>query len=104
MILSGTDVRTEKVLVLASKFEGDELAEKLKRGVSNDNSIVALTLRDRERIVAVLATDAPSGLTELRDVLAAQLKRHKERELQQQRMRLNEERARARRREHVERA
>jgi hypothetical protein len=104
MTLSGTDVRTENVLVLASMFDGDELAEKLKRAVSNDNSIVALSLHDRERIVAVLATDAPSGLTELRDVLATQLKRHKEREIHQRQMRLNEERAQARTRKHVERA
>lgn len=103
MNLSGIAVRNESVLLLASMFGGDELAEKLERAVCNANSIVALSVDDRERIVAVLRADAPSGLTELRDVLAVQLKRYKDREAQQQRMRLNGERALARGRKQVAR-
>jgi hypothetical protein len=102
MTLSGTAVRNENVLLLASMFDGDELAEKLERAVANDNSIVALSVHDRERIVTVLTADAPSGLTELRDVLAVQLKRYKDREAQQQRVRLIEQRALARGRTRVE--
>jgi hypothetical protein len=103
MNLSGIAVRNESVLLLASMFGGDELAEKLERAVCNANSIVALSVDDRERIVAVLSADAPSGLTQLRDVLAVQLKRYKDREAQQQRMRLNGERALARGRKQVAR-
>jgi hypothetical protein len=99
MTLSGTEVRNENVLLLASMFDGDVLGEKLERAVTNNNSIVALSVDDRERIVDVLTANAPSGLSQLRDVLGVQLKRYKDREAHQQRMRLNEDRAR--RRKHV---
>ena len=57
---------------------GDQLALKLRRAVVNKNPIVALSLDDRRRIVAVLAADAPWGLAELRGVLVKQLAQHKE--------------------------
>ena len=98
MILAGSDVRTENVQLLATMLDGDELATKLERAIANQNSIVALSLDDRRRIVAVLAADPPSGLAELRTTLVAQLKKHKEREAQEERTRLNRDRE-ARRRE-----
>ena len=66
MILSGSPVRTDNVELLASLLDGDELGVKLERAVVNKSSLVALSLDDRRRIVAVLAGDAPWGLAELR--------------------------------------
>ena len=80
MILAGSTVRTENVLVLASLFDGGELAAKLERAVANGNTIVALSLADRQRIVAMLGVNAPSGFAELRRVLVEQLARHEARE------------------------
>jgi hypothetical protein len=91
--LSGATVRTENVLVLASMLDEDGLSAKLERAVTNENLIVALTQADRERIVALLALHAPPGLAELRDVLAVQLKRHKDLERQQEQTRLNQVRS-----------
>ncbi len=76
MILSGAPVRTDNVELLASMLDGDQLAVKLERAVVNENSLVALSLDDRRRIVAVLAGDAPGGLTELQSVLVKQLNQH----------------------------
>ena len=86
MILSGTTVRTDQVLVLAGLLKGDELAAKLERGVTNNNPIVALSVAERQQIVDTLS-DAPWGLVELRTVLTQQLKRLRDREAQEQRMR-----------------
>jgi hypothetical protein len=76
VILSGSAVRTDNVKLLAGMLDGDELAVKLERAVVNKNSLVALSLDDRRRIVAVLAGDAPWGLAELQGVLVKQLKQH----------------------------
>ena len=94
MNISGIDVRGENVRLLASLLgvEGAELAAKLERGMANGNSIVALSLEDRHQIVAALTPDAPSGLTELRNVLATQLKQHRDREEKQRRARLHQDR------------
>jgi hypothetical protein len=78
VILSGSAVRTDNVKLLAGMLDGDELAVKLERAVVNKNSLVALSLDDRRRIVAVLAGDAPWGLAELQGVLVKQLKQHEE--------------------------
>ncbi len=77
MILSGSPVRTDNVELLAKMLDGDQLAVKLERAVANENSLVALSIDDRRRIVAVLAADAPWGLAELRSVLVTQLEHHK---------------------------
>jgi hypothetical protein len=61
--------------VLASKLEGDLLAQKLERALVNNNSIVALSFEERKRIVDVLAAE-PAALAGLRLELEAQLKRH----------------------------
>ena len=76
MILSGSAVRPDNVELLAGMLDGDELAVKLERAVVNKNSLVALSLADRRRIVAVLAAEAPWGLAELQSVLVKQLKQH----------------------------
>jgi hypothetical protein len=89
VILSGTQIRSDQVQLLASLLDGDDLARKLERGIANNNTIVALSIEDRHRIVAVL-DDPPSGLTELRSVLITQLKRRKDREAQDQRSRINQ--------------
>ena len=81
MILSGSPVRTDNVELLARMLDGDQLAVKLKRAVANENSIVALSLDDRRRIVAVLAVDAPWGLAELQSVLVKQLAQRKQHEV-----------------------
>ena len=93
MILSGSTVRTDNVHLLATMLQGDELATKLERAITNDNTIVALSVTDRERIVAVLA-DGPAGFAELHRVLVTQLKKHHEREAQGRVLRLERERLR----------
>ena len=93
MNLSGSEVRTGNVLLLAGLLDGDETAAKLERGIHNGNPIVALSFADRERIVAVLGPDTPSGLAELHTRLVKQLKHRHDRERSEQRMRLNHARA-----------
>ena len=78
MILAGSTVRTENVELLATMLEG-ELAAKLSRAVENDNSIVALSIAEREQIVTALAERQPQ-FVELRAVLVAQLARLKKQE------------------------
>ena len=75
--LCGLPVRAENVRLLALKLEGDPLAQKLERALTNDNSIVALSFEERARIVKVL-TVAPAALGGVRAELASQLKRHKD--------------------------
>ena len=91
MILSGSAVRTDNVQLLATMLQGDEPAEKLERAITNNNTIVALSVADRERIVAVLA-DEPAGFAELRNVLVTQLKKHHERETQVRQLKRDRER------------
>ena len=93
MILSGSAVRTDNVQLLATMLQGDELATKLERAITNNNTIVALSIADRERIVAVIAA-GPAGFAELRSVLVTQLRKHHEREAQVRRLRLDRERLR----------
>ena len=76
--LCGLPVRAENVRLLASKLEGDQLAQKLERALVHNNSIVALSVEERERIVEILAL-TPSTLAGLRSELEAQLRRQKER-------------------------
>ena len=73
--LCGVPVRAEGVRLLASKLEGDVLAQKLERALVNNNSIVALSFEERKRIVDVIAAD-PGGLAGLGAELEAQVKRH----------------------------
>ena len=80
MVLSGVTVRTDQVELLARMLEGDALAEKLTRGVQNGNDLVALSVADRDRIIAVLDEPPPSGLAELRSTLVRQMKEFRGRE------------------------
>lgn len=82
--LCGLPVRVENVRLLAGKLEGDQLAQKLERAVVNGNSIVALSVEERQRIVDVLGA-SPSNLADLRAALDTQLKKHKEREAKMER-------------------
>jgi hypothetical protein len=93
VIVAGTTLRSDQVRVLASMLDG-ELAAKLERAVTNKNSIVALTVAERERIVAVLETEAPSALVELHGVLVKQLAQQKRREAQDLQTKRNQDRVR----------
>lgn len=83
-------MRHDQVLLLASLLDGDDLSVKLARGLENENSIVALSVDDRQRIVAVLS-DPPAGLAELKSVLVKQMKQLKEREHRDGQARLNQQ-------------
>ena len=97
MILSGSTVRTDNVHLLATMLQdatmlqGDELATKLERAIANNNTIVALSISDRERIVAVTA-HGPARFAELRSMLVTQLEKHHQREAQVRQLRLDRER------------
>ena len=97
MNLAGSEVRSANVQLLANMLDG-ELAAKLERSIANNDKIVALTLDDRHRIVEKLEAP-PFGLVALRSVLVAQLKKQKERALQEERSRLSQDMARRRREE-----
>jgi hypothetical protein len=73
--LAGVAVRVENVRLLADRLGDNELARKLERAVANDNSIVALSMEDRQRILDVLE-QPPIGLAELRKELQSQLENH----------------------------
>ena len=89
--LCGTAVRADGVHLLASMFPGDELAEKLNRAVANGNSIVALSMDERQRIVDALES-RPSCLVDLRQALNSQVKKHRDREAQDRRLKHDRER------------
>jgi len=93
VILSGSTVSSENVQLLAAMLDGDELATKLERALTDNNPIVALSIADRERIVAVVA-DGPAGFAELRGVLVTQLDTHHEREAQVRQLKRDRERVR----------
>ena len=96
--LCGTAVRPEGVHVLASMFPGDELAEKLNRALENGNTIVALSMDERQRIVDALER-RPSCLVDLRKALDGQVRKHNDRRAQDRR--LEQDRARVERRRAV---
>ena len=96
MMLSGSTVRSENVQLLAAMLHGDELATKLERALTNNNTIVALSIADRERIVAVVA-DGPVGFAELRRMLVTPLDKHHEREAQVRQLKRDRERVRCER-------
>lgn len=82
--LCGMPLRFESVRLLASRLEGDELAEKLERAVAHRNTIVALSFEERQRIVDVLAS-TPGTLPDLRLALDAQVRKRREQEGKMQR-------------------
>jgi hypothetical protein len=99
VIVAGATLRPDHVRLLATMLDG-ELAAKLDRAVANGNSIVALTLSDRERIVAVLDRESPAALVELHDMLVKQFAQQRRRDAQELQTRLNQERARRQRETH----
>jgi hypothetical protein len=75
LIVAGTRVPREKVLGLASMLTrdgSDRTARLLLEAVTNGQEFVALTMDDRERILAVLDRP-PAGLVELRHALFDEL-------------------------------
>ena len=94
MIVAGTTLRADQVRLLAVMLDG-ELAAKLDRAVTNENSIVGLTIADRERIVAVLHSESPSGLAELHGMLVKQLAQQKRRDAQDLQTKRNQARVRS---------
>jgi hypothetical protein len=96
VIVAGATLRPDHVRLLATMLDG-ELAAKLDRAVANENSIVALTLSDRERIVAVLDRESPAALLELHEMLVKQFAQQRRRDAQELQTRLNQERARRQR-------
>jgi hypothetical protein len=98
VIVGGATLRPDNVRLLAAMLDG-ELAAKLERAVMHENSIVALTLADRETIVAALEEEAPTALLELHSVLVKQIAQQRRKEAQEAQTRRNQERAQRRREE-----
>lgn len=71
IVLAGEPVLSHHVELLASMLDDHPIAERLKRGLIQRNSIVTLTTEDREHLTQVLATP-PSGLAALLRVLQRQ--------------------------------
>ena len=88
--LSGVATRAEHVLRIASKLGDDALAGKLERAVANHNTIVALTLEDRQRLLDVLEPE--SAFVELRNTLRSQIQKYAEHQRRTEQMRKSRER------------
>ena len=86
MVLAGVTVRNEHVQLLARLLDGEELAVKLTRAITNGNDLVGLSSADRQLIVMAL-DPTPSGLAELRQMLVKQLRQTQEREAREERSR-----------------
>ncbi len=74
MQLAGIPVRDVLVLDIALRLRRADYAntaDMLEAAVATERQIVALTIHDREAILAVL-DDPPDGLAELRSVLVAE--------------------------------
>ena len=81
MNLAGANVGTEDVQFLATMVDG-ELAAKLKRAITVNNKIFALSAADRTHLQHVLSESPPGGLLELRAVLVKQSADQRKREAQ----------------------
>ena len=88
--LSGVATRAEDVVRIASKLGDDALARKLERAVANHNTIVALTLEDRQRLLDVLEPE--TGFVELRNTLRSQIQKYAEHQRRTEQMRKSRER------------
>ena len=71
IVLAGEPVLSHHVALLATMLEDHPLAERLRRGLAQRNTIVALTTEDREHLIDLLGT-APSGLVALHGTLQRQ--------------------------------
>ena len=72
MFLAGVPVRDEAVLELARLVDDPHLADKLETAFGRETKVLALTIPERETIVAAL-DDPPADLAELRGVLLREL-------------------------------
>ena len=88
--LSGVATRAEDVPRIAGKLGGDTLAQKLERAIANKNTIVALTLEDRQRLLDVLEPE--TAFVDLRNALRIQVQKHAERQRRTEQMRQSRER------------
>ena len=71
VVLAGEPVLGKNVALLATMLDDHPLAQRLKRGLAQRNSIVMLTSEDREMLIVVLK-DPPSGLAGLQSTLLRQ--------------------------------
>ena len=75
VMLAGEPVLSHHVELLASMLDDHPLAERLKRGLVQRNSIVTITTDDREHLIQILGRPPPSGLAALQSVLQRQQER-----------------------------
>ena len=68
MQLAGVPVRDQAVLELARLVDDPDLADRLETAYGRETKVLALTIPERETILAALE-DAPADLAELRGVL-----------------------------------
>ena len=72
MFVAGIPARDEAVLELARLVDDPALADRLETAYGRETKVLALTIPDREKILAALE-DAPADLAELRGVLLREL-------------------------------
>lgn len=78
VVVAGEAVLGQHVQLLADMLDGHPLAVRLELALAQENSMVALTSEDRERLLELL-NDPPSGLAALRTVLVRQQKQRQRR-------------------------
>ena len=72
MFVDGIPARDEAVLELARLVDDPALADRLETAYGRETKVLALTIPEREKILAALE-DAPADLAELRGVLLREL-------------------------------
>jgi hypothetical protein len=88
--LSGVATRVDDVRRIATKLGDDTFARKLERAVANHNTIVAITLEDRQRLLEALEPE--NGFMELRNALRSQIQRRAEHQRRAEQMSQTRER------------
>jgi hypothetical protein len=83
--ISGVATRVEDALRIAHTLDRDPLAQKLERAVAHHNSIVTLTLEDRQRLLDNL--ESQPGFAELRIALRSQIERYAQHQQRAEKMR-----------------
>ena len=83
--ISGVATRVEDALRIAHKLGRDPLAQKLERAIAHHNSIVALTVEDRQRLLDSL--ESQTGFVELRNALRSQIQRYAQHQQRAEKMR-----------------
>ena len=72
MFVDGIPARDEAVLELARLVDDPALADRLETAYGRETKVLALTIPDREKMLAALE-DAPADLAELRGMLLREL-------------------------------